>query len=169
MSDQHEAQRPHEARAGTWPGATGVAAPWLRPLPGLAGPLAARLREWAAVEVAPGRLMPWLPVAFGLGIAVYFAADHEPVWWVAAAVAVAAALLAYRLRANVGFPIAVGCAAIAAGFATATIKSRLVDHTILPTAAFSVTVSGFVEAREERERSDRIVLRVVTIEGARPP
>jgi hypothetical protein len=34
----------------------GAAAPWLVPVAGLAGPLAARLREWAA----PGRLMPWL-------------------------------------------------------------------------------------------------------------
>src|ERR1700681_1485734 len=129
MAEHGQAQghTQHEARAGTWPGPAGIAAPWLRPLPPFAGPLAARLREWAAAEVAPGRLMPWLPVAFGLGIAVYFAADHEPVWWVAAAVAVGAALLAYRLRANVAFPIAVGCAAIAAGFATATIKSRLVD------------------------------------------
>jgi hypothetical protein len=57
MTGQHKAQ----GKAGTWPGTTGIAAPWLRPFPGLAGPLAVRLREWAAAEVAPGRLMPWLP------------------------------------------------------------------------------------------------------------
>src|SRR5580692_4796441 len=133
MAEQHKSQGRQRAGAGTWPwpGTSGVAAPWLRPLPGLAGPIAARLREWAAAEVAPGRLMPWLPVAFGLGVTVYFAAEREPVWWVAAAVAAAAVMMAYRLRAHAGFPLAVGCAAIAAGFATATIKSRLIDHTVL--------------------------------------
>jgi competence protein ComEC len=158
-------RRKARGRVGTWPGTAGIAGPWLRPLPGFAGPVAAWLREWVAVEVAPGRLMPWLPVGFGLGIVVYFAADREPVWWVAAALAAGAVIAAYRLRASpVGFPAAVGCAVIAAGFATAALKSRLVEHAILLAPAYSVSVSGFVEAREERERSDRIVVRVAAME-----
>jgi hypothetical protein len=72
MVERHQSQ----GRVGTWPwpqaggpraADAGAAAPWL-PLPGLpglaglaAGPMAARLREWAAAEVAPGRLFPWLP------------------------------------------------------------------------------------------------------------
>ena len=164
MAEQRKAQ----GRVGTWPGGAGIAAPWLWPLPGLAGPTAARLREWAAAEVAPTRLMPWLPVGFGLGIVVYFSADREPVWWAAAILAVTAVTVACRLRASpVGFPVAIGCAAVAAGFATAALKSRLFDHTILLTSAYSVSVSGFVETREERERSDRIVVRVAAMEGAR--
>jgi competence protein ComEC len=164
MAGRHKAQ----GRVGTWPGTAGIAVPWLRPLPGLAGSMAARLREWAAAEVAPGRLMPWLPVGFGLGIVVYFAAEREPVWWVGAALAALAIVAAYRLRASpIGFPVAVGCAAIAMGFATATLKSRLIDHTILLVPAYSVSVSGFVEAREERERSDRIVVYVAAMEAAR--
>src|SRR5262249_32005447 len=72
------------------------------------------------------------------------------------------------LRASpIGFPVAVGCAAIAMGFATATLKSHLIEHTILLAPAYSVSVSGFVEAREERERSDRIVVRVAAMEAAR--
>lgn len=154
-------------RVGTWP-AAGIPAPWLSPFPAVAGPVAARLREWAAAEVAPGRLMPWVPVAFGAGIVLYFVADREPVWWVAAAVATAALTVAFRLRASpAGFPVAVGCAALLTGFATAATKSRLMDHVILLTPAYSVSVSGFVEAREERERSDRIVVRVVSVEAAR--
>jgi competence protein ComEC len=82
-----------------------------------------------------------------------------------AAVALAAA---GRLRASpFGFPVAVGCAAITMGFATAALKSRLVDHVILLTPAYSVSMSGFVEAREERERSDRIVVRVAAMEAMR--
>src|SRR5258708_26880302 len=130
--------------------------------------MAARLRGWAAAEVAPGRLMPWLPVGRGLGLVVYLAAEHEPVWWGGAALAGLAIAAAYRLRASpIGFPVAVGCAAIATGFATATLKSRLIDHTILLVPAYSVSVSGFVEAREERERSDRIVVHAAAIEAPR--
>ena len=53
-----------------------------------AGDLRKLLAEWAIAEVAPGRLLPWLPVAFGFGIVGYFAADREPAWW-AASIAVA--------------------------------------------------------------------------------
>jgi hypothetical protein len=57
MTGQGRAQ----GQVGTWPRpGTAGAAPWLVPLPELAGPLAAKLREWAAMEVAPGRLMPCL-------------------------------------------------------------------------------------------------------------
>ncbi|HKD28141.1 MAG TPA: ComEC/Rec2 family competence protein [Xanthobacteraceae bacterium] len=166
MAKHHKTQ----GRVGTLPGTAGVAGPWLRPLPAQTGSMVARLREWVAAEVAPGRLMPWLPVAFGLGIVVYFAADREPVWWVATAIGAVVITAAYQLRASpFGFPAAVGCAAIATGFATAALKSRLIDHTILLAPAYSVSVSGFVEAREERERSDRIVVYVVALEAARLP
>ena len=166
MAQRQKAQ----GQVGTWPwpGTPGIAAPWPRPLSELAGPIAQRLREWAALEVAPGRLMPWLPVGFGFGVVAYFAAEREPVWWVAALLAGAAVIVAFMLRARpVGFAAALGCAAIAVGFATAALKARLFDHTILPATAYSVTVSGYVETREERERSDRIVLRVAALEGAR--
>ncbi len=166
MAEQHQAQ----GRAGTWPwpGSSGIAARWRLPWGGLAGPFAARLRAWASAEVAPGRLMPWLPVAFGLGVVLYFTAEREPVWWVTAATAVVAMLASVALRARpIGFPVALGCAAMAAGFATATLKTRLVVHTVLQSPAYSVSLTGFVERREELERSDRIVLQVATIEAAR--
>ena len=160
-------------RAGTWPqpgpGAAGAVAQWLGPLPAFAGPMSARLRQWAETEVVPGRLMPWLPIGFGFGIVIYFTAEREPVWWVATALAMAAAAIAWRARARpVGFPLALAVAAIACGFATATVKSRLVEHVVLRSAAYGLTLKGFVEQREELERSDRIVLRVASIEGGRP-
>jgi hypothetical protein len=42
--------------------------------------------------------MPLLPVAFGAGVIVYFTAEREPVWWVAAALAAAAMAVAFGLR-----------------------------------------------------------------------
>ena len=56
---------------------------------------------------------------------------------------------------------------MAAGFATATLRSLHVAHAVLLFPAFGVDISGFVEVREERERSDRIVIRVHRMEGQR--
>ena len=126
------------------------------------------ISEWALAEVAPGRLMPWLAVAYGFGIVVYFTADREPAWWAASALALVGAVFAIGARRRpVGFSVALGFAAMAAGFATATLRTAIVAHPILQFAASSVTLSGFVEIREERERSDRITLRVHRIDNAR--
>ncbi len=127
-----------------------------------------RLRQWIVADTAPGRLMPWLPVAFGTGIAIYFSAEREPAWWAAAGLAlaaVAAAVLAHRRP--VAFPIAIAVAAAALGFATATLTSLQVAHPILQAPAGNVEIAGFVEVREERERSDRIVVHALKLEGTR--
>ena len=119
-------------------------------------------------EVGAGRLLPWFAVAFGTGIVLYFTAEREPALWAAASLAVGAAIPIVPLRARpVGFVLALGFFAIAAGFAVATLKTALIDHPILRKPATSVAVTGFVELREESQKTDRFVLRVERIEGKR--
>jgi competence protein ComEC len=130
-------------------------------------PLIETLRAWARAEAGAGRLLPWVPVAFGTGIAFYFAADHEPVLSVAAVVAITLCVVAVLLRRQKFFPVAVMIAAVAAGFAVATWKTARIAHGVLARPMFSVALSGFVETRDIRERTDRFVLRVVTMESAR--
>jgi competence protein ComEC len=97
-----------------------------------------------------------------------FTAEREPLWWAALALAAGMAVAAAFCRARpVAFPLLLGVTAIAAGFAIVTLKAARVDHPILRYTAFSVGISGFVEMREERERSDRIVVRIHRIEGRR--
>jgi competence protein ComEC len=134
----------------------------------LADAVAARLRDWVVAEAAPGRLLAWLAVAFALGIALYFAAEREPALWAAGA-ATAGALLGLAATRGRGYSalVALGFAALAAGFFLATLRAHRVAHPILSEPAYGVSLSGFVERREERERSDRIVLRVNTMEGMR--
>ncbi len=153
--------------AGTWPvGGT-------RPAPGLAGPraeffVATKLRQWAAEEVAAAHLLPWLAVAYGLGIVLYFTAEHEPAWWAGTAAAVASAGFAVMLRRNLAaFVVALAVFSIAAGFAVASIKTALISHPVLRYSASGVTVAGFVELKEESQHTDRFVLRVARIEGGR--
>ena len=127
----------------------------------------AKLKSWARAEAGAGRLFPWVPVAFGAGIAVYFAADREPVLFAAAPLAIALCVAALLLRRQRYFPVLVLSAATAAGFATATFRTAWIAHAVLTRPLYSVSLSGFVEARDIRERTDRFVLRVTDMELAR--
>src|SRR6478735_6649449 len=154
--------------AGTWP--PRAAAPvggFVPSRPAIWQPFIETLRQWVRAEAGAGRLLPWVPVAFGTGIAFYFAADHEPVLAVAATVAITLCVVAVLLRRQKFFPVAVMIAAVAAGFAIATWKTARIAHGVLARPMFSVALTGFVETRDIRERTDRFVLRVVTMESAR--
>jgi competence protein ComEC len=104
--------------------------------------MVARLRAWAGAEAAAGQLLPWVPVAFGTGIAVYFSADHEPVLWVVSATAVALFVVALRLRRHRVFAAAVMVATVAAGFAVATIKTAQVSHVVLMRPMYTSLAPG---------------------------
>jgi competence protein ComEC len=112
-------------------------------------------------------MLPWVPVAFGVGIAAYFAADREPVAPVAAAAALVLCIAAFLARRSRIFPLVVMLAALAAGFAAAALKTVRIAHGVLARPMFSVTMKGFVETRDERERTDRFVLRVEEMESPR--
>src|SRR5690242_15645653 len=83
MADWGRGQDRSKGRVGTWDAieqrrrALAAAAR----VPDFGRAFAERLHNWAIADTGPGRLLPWLPVAFGLGIAMYFAADREPAWW----------------------------------------------------------------------------------------
>jgi competence protein ComEC len=127
-----------------------------------------QIAEWGLAEVAPGRLLPWLPVAFGTGIVLYLSAAHEPTLWAAIPAAALTGLLAYAVRHRpIAFPLALALAGIGAGFAIATIQTARIAHPVLQRPVSSARLSGFVEVREGRERSDRITLRLTSLEARR--
>lgn len=155
-------------KTSTWPTRDGVrwagVPPWVF---GLWPALVGRISQWARAEAGGGRLLPWIPVAFGAGIAVYFAADHEPVAWVAALAAIGLCAAALLLRRHKAFALVAMLAATVAGFATATLKTARIAHGVLARPIYSVSLKGFVETWEVRERTDRFVLRVVEMDGPR--
>ena len=123
------------------------------------------LQEWALADVAPGRLVPWLPVAFGAGVVLYFTAEREPSAAATVALTLAFIFSAVLLRRRpVAFPLALAFTAAAAGFALATLRSVTIAHPVLQTPATAM-ISGWVEVREERESRDRIVVRAHRIEA----
>lgn len=94
------------------------------------------------------RLFLGVPVAFGLGAAVYLALRSEPPLWPAAGAAVAlgatAGLVAWKgggRALNAGLVLA---AVMAAGFSTAKLRSDHVAAPIVPAGLGVVPVEGFV-------------------------
>ncbi|HEY0438763.1 MAG TPA: ComEC/Rec2 family competence protein, partial [Xanthobacteraceae bacterium] len=140
--------------------------PWR--LHDLAIGLGERLRAWLAAEAGAGRLVPWLPVAFGFGAVLYFTADREPALWAGAVLCAGcgAAVILLRRQAAV-FAAAALAFSASLGFAAATWKSERIAHSVLPRALFNVELAGWVETREERERTDRIVIAVHEMKAAR--
>jgi len=152
------------AKARTWDVARPRGAAW--PSSDTLGGARDVISRWFAADVAAGRLMPWLPICFGFGIVLYFTADREPSVWAALALAAVFAAAAFFARKRpIAFPLMLALTAAAAGFAVITWKSARLAHPILQHTAWNISISGFVEMREERERSDRIVVRVHRIEG----
>ena len=154
-----------KGRVRTWDVARPRRLAWLPDVRFIGGAREALERSFAA-DTAAGRLLPWVPVCFGIGIVIYFAAEHEPVIWAGLTLAALLAIIAFVVRAGpVAFPLLIGATAAAAGFAVATVKTARVAHPILQHSAWNVPLSGFIEVREQRERTDRIVVRVHSIEG----
>src|SRR5689334_6901746 len=152
-------------RVRTWDVARPLGPAWLPDTRFLGGAREA-LQRSLTIDTAAGRLLPWLPVCFGLGIVVYFTAEHEPALWAGVTLTGILAVITVIARARpLGFPLLLGATAAAAGFAIATIKTERIAHPILQHSAWNISLSGFIEVREEREKTDRIVVRVHSIEG----
>ena len=160
-------------RTRTWPLGTRTAgqraAPdWFGDLARHAQRAGVHVRGWIERDVAPGRLIPWLPVSFGTGVALYFAAEQEPMLWAGMFAAGIGLAICVAVRARpAAFPVMIALTALMAGFAVATWTSARIAHPILTAPAYSITLSGFVEVREERERSDRITVRVHKMDALR--
>src|SRR4051812_4472467 len=101
-------------RVRTWDVARPRGAAWL-PDARLVGGAREALERWFATDTAAGRLLPWLSVCFGVGIVVYFAAEHEPAIWAGLTLMGVLAVITYIARARpVAFPLLIGVTAAAA-------------------------------------------------------
>lgn len=124
-----------------------------------------RLAEWLALEIERGRAFLFLPIAFGSGILLYFAAPDEPALWAPLVAFVILALLAWRARARHGAFLAVfGLATLAAGFGAATLRTSLLAHPVLGAETTFVRITAWVEALERRENGDRLTLAPISAE-----
>ena len=117
-------------------------------------------------EIDAGRGFLWLPVAFGVGVLVYFGLPAEP--WAPALAALAAvlALAAWRARVRaVAFRVLVVAACVAGGVLAAKLRTDAAAAPVLKRET-TVTVSGWIAGREEASRNGvRLLMRVADIAG----
>ncbi|HEX8664587.1 MAG TPA: ComEC/Rec2 family competence protein [Beijerinckiaceae bacterium] len=122
-------------------------------------------RACIAEEVERRRLFPWLAVAFGVGVLLYFAAEGRPALWAPLLGLAAAAAAAVLVRARpFGLAVALGIAAVFAGFAAGVWRERRVEAPVVGRVTVG-PVSGFVESLEERVRGGRLVIRPAELAG----
>ncbi len=123
-----------------------------------AGPL---WRWLGAVLVAErDRWALWLPVAFAMGIGVYFSLALEPpLWWGLAGVLAALGFVLIVRRAPFGVALSLLALAFAAGFLAAQARSAWVEAPVLAKRIGPVWVAGEIEALEPRAKGARITLR----------
>ena len=126
------------------------------------------LSTWLAAEVEGRRLFLWIPVAYGLGICLAFAADGplSLVPPLLGGFAFAAAAFIVRRR-PVAAAAAIGTAAMFFGFAAAVFGIGAADAPILERTLVK-RFSGFVESSEERITGGRLVVRLTALDGIPP-
>ena len=125
------------------------------------GRLAAFARDWLLArlheEWEAGRPALWIPVMFGVGVAIYFAAAHEPVLWAAMLVVALACLASFAARrAFLALGLALACASAAGGFLAAKLATDRAAAPILE-RPMRAEVVGRVVRIEPRENGRRRV------------
>lgn len=107
----------------------------------------------------------WLPVLYGIGIAIYLSGSFEPPLLASIAPALAAVTLSIVWRRGVlAVPVGAILAAVTLGFAGAKLRTELVRAPVLTGKISNVEVSGFVERVEPRPtRGPRVTVRVVSL------
>ncbi len=114
--------------------------------------------------------MLWLPVAFGLGIAIYFELPSEPAIWLGPALAAGAAGAAFmapggsRARA-----LCIGLAVGAAGFGLIAWRTGDLAAPTLNRPLFSINVEGRVADIQRLPEGTRVVLEAVRLKGNGAP
>ncbi len=130
-----------------------------------------RLAGWFAARfLADRERWPlWLPVCFGLGIALYFGLPAEPPPWLGGACSLASLVVFFlvgrRFKARfAGLALLVFCL----GFAAAQLRSAWVEAPVLDGRWGPAALTAEVLAVEQRERGWRFLLRPLVMEGLEP-
>ena len=135
------------------------------------GPLSAILAASARLlEAEHDRWILWVPVLVAAGILSYFVLAEEPAVRLALALVVGALGLSLAFRhARLGLCIGGAALAVASGFAVAKLRTETVRAPVLAQELRYVTVAGFVEAHELRDKGRaRIMLRTLAVGDLKP-
>ena len=129
-------------------------------------------RTWILdqLDAERSRWMLWLPVALGLGVALYYELPSEPAVWLGPALAAAAAVLVVlapagsRSRAR-----AIGLVVVAVGFGLVTWRTASLAAPTLGRPLFSINVEGRIADIQRLPEGVRVVLENVRLKGNHVP
>jgi len=117
-----------------------------------------------------GRWMLWLPVAMGLGIAVYYELPSEPVVWLGPGMAASALVLVLLAPAgSLARAAAVGLVAGSVGFGLIAWRTASVAAPTLARPLFSINVEGRIADIQRLPEGVRVVLEAVRLKGGGVP
>ena len=120
----------------------------------------------AQLEAERGRWLLWLPVAFGLGIAIYYELPTEPAAWLGPSILGAGVLAAWFASAgSLARALAIGAAAAAAGLTLVAWRTASVAAPTLPRPLFNVNVEGRIADIQRLPDGVRVVLEAVRLKG----
>ncbi len=127
-----------------------------------------RAGDWVLGQVLAERerWMLWLPVGFGLGIAVYFLLRVEPPGWLGGALLAVPLSCGVLSRRRPGFWLLwLTLGTVAAGFTAAQVRTALVAAPVLEKKLGPLTVTGQVRATEPRHGGGRVLLNQLVLPG----
>jgi competence protein ComEC len=162
-------EREIDAGGRSSPPASAPARGWQNPI----AEFRAAGRLWIAAaferEMDRGRGFLWLPVAFGVGVLVYFTLPREPSFLALTICLLVLATLSVRSRATGRwYRTLVILTAIFAGAVDAKVRTDLAVAPVVP-RDMTTTVTGWIAAAEESPRGGkRILVRVANIADIRP-
>jgi competence protein ComEC len=128
-----------------------------------------RARWLDALLAERDRWLLWLPVGFGIGIALYFRLTAEPAAWLGAGAT--AALLAATVALRRRGPAAIVMLALtvtAAGFAAAQWRTERIAAPVLETRIGPAAVEGRVRQVDRTAGGHRLTLDRLSIDGVAP-
>lgn len=131
----------------------------------LVADIGAHLRAALRREAAERRPFHGVPIAFGVGILLYFTADREP-HLLAPAVGLTLTLAACwpARRTRIVLALLLALSAMFAGFAAGSLRTLSIASPVIDRPVIAV-LTGFTETVDPRVKGSRILLRVTSMEG----
>jgi competence protein ComEC len=129
-------------------------------------------RTWILeqLDAERGRWMLWLPVAMGLGIAVYFELPVEPALWLGPAIAVGGGVaVVLAPGGSKARALCIGIVAAAFGFGLATWRTADLAAPTLSRPLFGINVEGRIADIQRMPEGVRVVLENVRLKGNHVP
>lgn len=129
-------------------------------------------RAWILdqLDAERSRWMLWLPVALGLGIAIYFELPSEPALWLGPVLAAVALVLVFFAPAgSLARAVAIGLVAAAVGFGLIAWRTASLAAPTLSRPLFNVNVEGRIADIQRLPEGVRVVLEAVRLKGGGVP